>query len=74
MERNPWLSRRRRADKTAGKESAVFTLSGVAGFTEADIQPTYAFGLGTAPDSLLTPEPATLVLLGLGSLLLRKRG
>ena len=56
------------------KESAVFTFTGVTGFTEADIQPGFAFGLGTAPDSLLTPEPATLILLGIGGLLLRKRG
>ncbi|MHC5001209.1 MAG: PEP-CTERM sorting domain-containing protein [Planctomycetota bacterium] len=33
----------------------------------------YAFGLGTAPDSLLIPEPATLAILGLGSLALLRR-
>lgn len=55
------------------KGSAVLTFSGLTGFTEADIVPEYAFGLGTAPDSLLTPEPATLALLGLGGMLLRKR-
>jgi hypothetical protein len=55
------------------KETAVFIFSGLTGFTEADIQPMFAFGLGTAPDSLLVPEPATMLLLGLGGLLLRKR-
>lgn len=55
------------------KGGAVFTFSGLSGFTEVDIASEYAFGLGTAPDSLLTPEPATLVLLGLGGLLLRRR-
>ena len=55
------------------KGSAVFTFSGLTGFTEADIQPAFAFGLGTAPDSLLIPEPATLALLGLGSLALLRR-
>jgi len=55
------------------KGSAVFVFGGMTGFTEADISPKFAFGLGTAPDSLLTPEPATMALLGLGGLLLRKR-
>ena len=55
------------------KETATFTFTGVTGFTEADIAPAFAFGLGTAPDSLLIPEPATLVLLGLGGLLLRRK-
>jgi len=55
------------------KGSAVFTFSGLTGFTEAEIQPGFAFGLGTAPDSLLVPEPATLAMLGLGSLVLLKR-
>ena len=55
------------------KDSATFVFSGLTEFIEADIQPTHAFGLGTAPDSLITPEPTTMVLLGLGSLLLRKR-
>jgi len=55
------------------KEMATFTFTGLIGFTEADISPQFAFGLGTAPDSLLTPEPVTMVLLGLGGLLLRKR-
>lgn len=55
------------------KDMATFTFTGLTGFSEADISPQFAFGLGTAPDSLLTPEPSTMVLLGLGSLLLWKR-
>jgi hypothetical protein len=55
------------------KETATFTFTGLTGFTEADIAPAFAFGLGTAPDSLLIPEPTTLVLLGLGGLLLRRK-
>jgi hypothetical protein len=55
------------------KDSAIFTFSGVSGYTEADIVDLYAFGLGTAPDSLLIPEPATLAILGLGSLALLRR-
>jgi len=57
------------------KSSATFTFSGLTGFTEADICPTAAFGMGTLPDSLFwTPEPATGLLLfwaGLG--ILRRR-
>ena len=56
------------------KDIAIFTFTGLTGFMEADIEPSFAFGLGTAPDSLLIPEPATICLLGLGALaLLRKR-
>ena len=48
------------------KDSATFTFSGLTGFTEADIQPTVLFGLGTAPDSTLpgiqTPVPGALAL------------
>lgn len=55
------------------KDTATFTFSGLTGFTEDDIAPDFAFGLGTAPDSLLVPEPTALVLLGLGGFVLRKR-
>lgn len=55
------------------KDTATFTFSGLTGFTEADISSSFTFGLGTAPDSLLVPEPATLALLGLGGLLLRRK-
>ena len=55
------------------KETATFVFSGLTGFSEDDIVDDFAFGLGTAPDSLLTPEPATVVLLGLGGVLLRRR-
>jgi len=45
------------------KDRVTFTFTGVAGFTEADIRPTSAFGMSTAPDSLLkTQEPATIAL------------
>jgi hypothetical protein len=52
------------------KDEATFTWSGVNGFSESDIAGV-AFGLGTAPDSVLTtdtpvssvPEPATCLLL-----------
>jgi hypothetical protein len=57
------------------KETATFTfaLPAGGGFTENDISRQFAFGLGTKPDMLLTPEPATLALLGLGTLLLNNR-
>ncbi|MHC5174052.1 MAG: PEP-CTERM sorting domain-containing protein, partial [Planctomycetota bacterium] len=55
------------------RDSATFTFTGVSGYTEADIVDLYAFGLGTAPDSLLIPEPATMALLGMGSLLLIRK-
>ena len=56
-------------NKLLAKDEVVFTFSGVSGFTEADILNRGAFGLGTAPDSLMeaVPEPgaATLLILGL---------
>ena len=51
------------------KETATFTFSGLTGFTQADISPNFAFGLGTAPDSLLIPAPGSIVLLAGGMLL-----
>lgn len=48
------------------KETATFNFTGVSGFTEDDISRNFAFGLGTAPDSFLTPEPSTALLLVLG--------
>lgn len=58
------------------KDQATFTFSGVYGFSEKDIANSTVFGLGTAPDSLLTgrpqspppavPEPSTWVLLAAG--------
>lgn len=55
------------------KETAAFVFSGLTGFTENDIVNGFAFGLGTAPDSLLVPEPATLILLAGGAVLLLSR-
>ena len=44
------------------KNSATFTFTGVSGFTEDDIAERFAFGLGTAPDSFLAPEPSSVWL------------
>lgn len=56
------------------KEAATFHFTGVAGFSEADIDLVGAFGMGTAPDSLeYSPEPASLALLGLGAGVMRSR-
>ncbi len=56
------------------KPSATFTFSGLAGFTEADISGTAAFGMGTLPDGILwTPEPSTSLLLSLSALALLRR-
>jgi PEP-CTERM motif len=56
------------------KERAVFTFTGTSGFTEANIVSTGAFGLGTAPDSMLlitaVPEPSSALLVGMGLLAL----
>ena len=54
------------------KSNAIFTFTGVTGFTEADIKTSCVFGEGTAPDGLLTgtvvPEPSTFVLLATGAI------
>lgn len=55
------------------RDTAVFTFSGVSGFSEADIAAEVVFGLGTAPDSLLTgvqavPVPPAVWLFGSGLL------
>jgi len=55
------------------KDTATFTFSGLTGYTETDISSGFSFGLGTAPESLLVPEPATLLLLALGGPVLRRR-
>jgi hypothetical protein len=47
-------------------ETATFTFSGVSAFTESNISPVFAFGLGTAPDSFMVPEPSSFVLAALG--------
>jgi hypothetical protein len=54
-------------------ETATYTFSGLTGFREADISATFAFGLGTAPDSLLIPEPTSVLLLTAGALPLLHR-
>jgi len=48
--------------------TAIFTFTGLTGFTEEDISLEFAFGLGTAPDSFLVPEPTSVLLLGAGAL------
>jgi hypothetical protein len=50
------------------KDTATFTFTGVSGFSESDIVDAYAFGLGTAPDSFLAPEPRSAILIGIGVL------
>jgi hypothetical protein len=61
------------------KQTATFNFTGVSGFTEADIEPTAAFGLGTAPDSFLNttviPEPGSglLLIVGFAGLALHAR-
>jgi len=54
-------------------ETATFMFAGLTGFTEADISPNFAFGLGTAPDSFLVPEPTSVVLLTAGALAVLRR-
>jgi len=51
------------------KDTATFTFTGLAGFSEADIVNRAAFGLGTAPDSTIeaaVPIPGAVWLLGSG--------
>jgi len=66
-------------NKKLVKNSATFVFSGLTGFNESNILPSYAFGLGTSPDSMLVysstviPEPSTVAILALGCLLFRKR-
>lgn len=55
------------------KGPITFTFSGVSGFSESDISQAFACGMGTAPDSLITPEPASIALLGLGCLAMMRR-
>ena len=43
------------------KDHITFTFTGVMGFTENDIRPNFAIGLGTGPDGFLVPEPATVI-------------
>lgn len=50
------------------KDTATFSFTGVSGFSEGDIVGSFAFGLGTAPDSFLVPEPSTVSLLLVGVL------
>lgn len=60
-------------DKLLVKNCITFTFTGLTGYTEANIATNVAFGLGTAPDSLLTPAPGAAALLGLGGLLAGRR-
>lgn len=61
-------------DRLLVKECATFVFSGVSGFSEADISGASAFGLGTAPDSVVyVPAPMGAGLLGLGMLAAARR-
>ncbi len=42
----------------------VFTSPDLTGFTVADVSPNYLFGFGTEPETVLTPEPEAIALLG----------
>jgi hypothetical protein len=56
------------------KDTATFTFTGLTGFSEADIKPANAFGLGTAPDSfLVVPEPTGALLLASAVVSFRRR-
>lgn len=58
------------------KNSITFTFSGLTGFNENDISQSFAFGLGTSPDTMLVgiPEPSTVAILCFGCLLfIRKK-
>ena len=48
------------------KDTATFTFAGLTDFDEGDIASEFAFGLGTAPDSLIVPEPSIVLLLSIG--------
>ncbi|MEN6384434.1 MAG: PEP-CTERM sorting domain-containing protein [Phycisphaerales bacterium] len=65
------------SNKLLVKDSLTFTFSGLTGFAESDISNYFMFGMGTKPDTILLniPEPATLIILGLGGtvLFVRKR-
>lgn len=61
-------------DRPLVKDHITFTFTGVTGFTENDIRPNFAIGLGTSPDSFLVPEPAAIApLLALGLFALPRR-
>ncbi|MEX0670663.1 MAG: XDD4 family exosortase-dependent surface protein [Pirellulales bacterium] len=42
----------------------VFTSPDLTGFTVADVSPNHLFGFGTDPETVLTPEPEAIALLG----------
>ena len=58
------------------KNTATFTFTGVAGYTEANIVDRVVFGLGTSPDSTLTvsvPEPGGCALVAAAAAALAAR-
>jgi hypothetical protein len=61
------------SDRLLVLNSIMFTFSGVTGFKESDVLHSAAFGLGTSPDSTLMfiPEPSTLIVLAVGSLVFK---
>jgi hypothetical protein len=57
-------------NKYVVKNTATFNFTGVSGFKETEIRPKAAFGLGTAPESIVVgvPEPSAIVM-AIGALL-----
>ncbi|MCE9630273.1 MAG: hypothetical protein K8S94_06080 [Planctomycetia bacterium] len=46
--------------------SATFTFTSpdLTGFTSSDVSPNFLFGFGSDPETILTPEPGTIAILG----------
>lgn len=56
------------------KGAITFTFTGVSGFSEADVASGFAYGLGTAPDSIISvPGPAGVSVLAAAGLAATRR-